>query len=260
MRTFTDTASFWGVMFLSLTIVKTAFPQEFDVASVKLLSESAATHSTSFNLAHGKLTAEYAALRQLVGLAYNIQRVRVEGGPDWMDSDHYEILGKAASPDAGWDEVRAMLRTLLADRFKLTVHRGTKELTTYTLVLGKKGAKLQEVKDEEPGAPATTWGAGKYGSAIVFQNMPMAGLVNTLANMLGDPVADATGLNIDATGQNYALYNFTLDWSVAGRAASPDAGPSLFDAVEEELGLKLIAKKSPGEILIVDHAEKATEN
>jgi uncharacterized protein (TIGR03435 family) len=248
-------------MFLNMAVLaaaakaqtaETAVPREFDVASVKLLSESAGPHNTSFVLRHGMLNAEYAALRQLVGLAYGIQRVRVEGGPDWMDSDRYEILGKAASPDAGDDRIRAMLQKLLADRFKLVVHRGTKELTTYTLTLGKKGSKLREVKEDEPGAPATTWGTGKYGRAIIFQNMPLAGLVNTLANMMGDPVTDATGLT--------ALYNFTLDWSAGGPAASSDAGPSLFDAVEEELGLKLVAKKAPGDILIVDHAEKATGN
>src|SRR5580692_5020173 len=174
MRTFTNATSFWGAMFLSMAVLAatvkaqtadTAVPQEFDVASVKLLAESAGVHNTSFELTHGKLTAEYAALRQLVGLAYSIQRVRVEGGPDWMDSDRYEILGKAASPDAGQDQIRAMLQKLLADRFKLVVHRGTKELTAYTLVLGKKGSKLQQAKEDEPGAPATTWGTGKYGRA-----------------------------------------------------------------------------------------------
>jgi uncharacterized protein (TIGR03435 family) len=87
---------------------------------------------------------------------------------------------------------------------------------------------------------------------MTFQNMPLAGLVNTLANMLGSPVTDATGIN--------GRYNFTLDWSDGGPAASSDAGPSLFDAVEEELGLKLVAKKAPGDVLVVDHAEKATEN
>jgi len=76
--------------------------------------------------------------------------------------------------------------------------------------------------------------------------------VNTLANMLGSPVTDATGLN--------ALYNFSLDWSEGGPAAPLNAGPSLFDAVEEELGLKLIGKKAPGDILVVDHAEKGAEN
>jgi uncharacterized protein (TIGR03435 family) len=261
MRGFTDAAWFGGAMLLGMVAlaasteaqtVETAASQEFDVASVKIIPNSAGIHNTSFDLTHGRLTAEYAALRQLVGLAYSIQRVRVEGGPDWMDTDRYEILAKAASADASQDQIRAMLQKLLADRFKLVVHRSTKELTAYTLIPGKKGSKLQEVKEDERGAPATTWGTGKYGRAIIFRNMPLAGLVNTLANMLGSPVTDATGLN--------TLYNFTLDWSEGGPAASSNAVPSLFDAVEEELGLKLVAKKAPGDILVVDHAEKATEN
>jgi uncharacterized protein (TIGR03435 family) len=167
---------FWSALAVTskAQTAETAAPQEFDVASVKLLPNSAGIHNTSFELTHGKLTAEYAALRQLVGLAYSIQRVRVEGGPDWMDSDRYEILGKAASPDASQDQIRAMLQKLLADRFKLVVHRSTKELTAYTLIPGKNGSKLQEVKEDERGAPATTWGAGKYGREIIFQNMPLA--------------------------------------------------------------------------------------
>jgi uncharacterized protein (TIGR03435 family) len=144
MRTFTDAALFGGVMLVGMVVLAvstkaqtadTPVPEEFDVASVKMLLGPSGFNDTSFVLAHGKLSAEYATLKQLVGLAYSIQRVRVEVGPDWMDSVRYEILAKAASPDAGQDRIRAMLQKLLADRFKLVVHRDTKELTAYTLTL-----------------------------------------------------------------------------------------------------------------------------
>jgi uncharacterized protein (TIGR03435 family) len=169
MRTFINDASFWGALILSMAplavttkaqTAETAVPQEFEVASVKLLSEPGGFNSTLFVLRHGMLSAEYAELRQLIGVAYDIQRVRVEGGPGWMDSDRYEILGKAASPDASDVQLRAMLQKLLAERFKLVVHRSTKDLTTYTLVPGKKGSTLQQVKEDEPGRPSMTRGTG----------------------------------------------------------------------------------------------------
>src|SRR6266567_5912341 len=85
-----------------------------------------------------------ARLRQIIGLAYAIQRVRVQGGPSWLDTEQYVIAAKAESADASWDQVRTMLQTLLADRFKLAVHRETKELDVYSLAVGKNGPKLQE--------------------------------------------------------------------------------------------------------------------
>jgi uncharacterized protein (TIGR03435 family) len=106
----------------------------------------------------GGFNADYAALRQITGVAYGIQRVRVEGGPAWMDSDLYRIAAKAENP-ANVDQIREMLRKLLADRFKLAVHSATKQLPVYTLVLGKSGSTLQEVKDDPPGSPSVTPGS-----------------------------------------------------------------------------------------------------
>jgi uncharacterized protein (TIGR03435 family) len=150
-----------------------------------------------------------------------------------------------------------MLQALLADRFKLTVHRETRELTAYTLTVAKGGPHLQEAKFEEK---AKTSSVGPWQTR--FENSKMLGLVNTLSNILRVPVEDATGL----TGS----YDFTLDSAAAirnrtsaggtnGAAMRPDPRDYLPDAVEK-LGLKLQGKKGSMEVLIVDHAERPSPN
>jgi uncharacterized protein (TIGR03435 family) len=154
-----------------------------------------------------------------------------------------------------------MLQALLADRFKLAVHRETKELPVYTLAVGKNGSKLQEAKEDEK----TDFTLGAAGGRLQrgFQKQGLAILVNMLANMLDSPVLDKTGLN--------GHYDFKLEWApdlprrVDGSApmlngVTVESGPDIFMALQEQLGLKLEKKKGPAEVLIVDHAEKASEN
>jgi uncharacterized protein (TIGR03435 family) len=167
-----------------------------------------------------------------------------------MDSDLYAITAKAENPDTSEnaDRIREMLRTLLAERFKFAAHHETKQLAVYSLVVGKGGSKMQEAKNDPPADPLFIPGA-----PIAFRNMPLGGLVNYLANILGSPVHDDTGLK--------GRYNFTLEFVRPGRTApAGESTPDLFEAVQEQLGLKLEGKKGPVEVLVVDHAEKASEN
>jgi uncharacterized protein (TIGR03435 family) len=229
-------------------------PLEFEVASIRLIPGPAGFHNTTLQLSPRGFHANYAALRQITGVAYGIQRVRVEGGPAWMDSDLYMIAAKAENPDTNNDavQIREMLRTLLADRFKFVAHREVKQLPVYTLVLGKDGSKMQEVKDDPPREPSFEPGRGEFGVRLVFKNMVLTGLVNYLANVMGSPVTDQTGLK--------GRYNFELEFVPPGRTMAADAGGDVFEAVQEQLGLKLEGKKGPVEVLVVDHAEKAAAN
>jgi uncharacterized protein (TIGR03435 family) len=248
--------AFWTT--LSLTPAALAAqvlrPLEFEVASVKLIPDPPGFYNTTLQLTPRGFNANFAALRQIAGVAYGIQRVRIEGGPAWMDSDLYAIAAKAENPDASQnaDQIREMLRTLLAERFKLVAHRETKQLPIYALMLSKDGSKMQEVKDDPPGAPSVAPGVAQFGAGLVFKNMVLVGLVNYLANILGSPVHDETGL----TGR----YNFELDFVRPGRAPPTADAPDIFEAVQDQLGLKLEGKKGPVEVLVVDHAEKATAN
>jgi len=148
-------------------------PLEFEVASIKPRPVAPGAMMVTFR--HGTLNVDIARLRQIIGLAYGIQRVRVQGGPSWLDTEQYVIAAKAESADASWDQVRTMLQTLLA-----RAHRE------------KTGPKLQEAKEGEK--TDATQGRGPSGAQMTFQKMPIGGLVNTLANTLGSPALDKTAL------------------------------------------------------------------
>jgi uncharacterized protein (TIGR03435 family) len=214
----------------------------FDVASVKPVNPPAGPHVVSLIINHDRLNIEAAELRQIVGQAYAIQRVRVLGGPAWADSDQFDIAAKAASPDVTRDEIRAMLQTLLAERFHLVVHRDTKQIASYTLLVAKGGSKLKDASPDQK--TGFTDAAGPNGAPrTTFAASPIRTLVNMLANTLGSPVVDKTAL----TG----LYDYSFDW--------PAQGASLVDALDQ-IGLNLEAKKEPVEVLVIDHADKPSSN
>lgn len=214
----------------------------FEVASVKPVNPPAGPHVVSLIVNHGKLNIEAAELRQIVGLAYAIQRVCVQGGPAWADSDQFDIVAKAENPDATRDEMRSMLQALLTERFKLTVHRETKQVSAYSLVLGKSGSKLKEASpDKKSGFANIVSPTGEQ--LTVVEASPLRILTNMLANTLGGPVLDKTGLD--------KLYDYTFQW--------PNSDSSLFASLDQ-LGLKLETKKEPVEILVVDRAEHPSAN
>jgi uncharacterized protein (TIGR03435 family) len=229
-------------LLLAALLSAAAQASSFEVASVKPVNPPAGTHIVSLLINHQRVNIEAAELRQIVGLAYAIQRVRVVGGPDWADADQFDIAAKTEAADPTRDEVRSMLRSLLAERFRLAVHPETKEAATYSLVAAKGGAKLKTAAPDRPAGMSDRAGPGGA-QQTVFQSSPLRILVNMLANTLSSPVVDNTGL----TG----LYDYTLEW--------PEAGGSLMASLEQ-LGLKLEAKKAPVEVLVIDHAERPTAN
>jgi uncharacterized protein (TIGR03435 family) len=221
---------------------------EFEVASVKLVDPPIGPHAVGLLLNHGLARLEGATLRQIIVQAYLVQRVRVLGGPGWYDIDQYDVTAKAENPDATRPQIQQMLQTLLADRFKLAVHRETRMQNHYQLIIGKDGSKLQEAKPEE----TTAFQQGNSGQ-LIFQRNPLATLVNYIANVLDTPVDDMTGLK--------GSYDYTLEWPL-----EPVAGNQPVDRLDllmqdiAKLGLKLESHKLPTEVLIVDHAERPSPN
>jgi uncharacterized protein (TIGR03435 family) len=209
-------------------------PPAFDVASVKPVDPRDGTASYSSS-------NEYmGSLQALIRSAYGVEDFRIAGGPKWLDSDKFSIVFKPANAP----QRNLMLRTLLADRFKLAVHTETRELTVYNLVIGKGGVKME--KATEPGGTAN-------GPAMIRGTMDMAFFVSTLSSTLGRNVIDRTGLS--------GRYKLSLKWTPDDRSATGDnSAPSLFTAIQEQLGLKLESTKGPVEILVIDHAEKPSEN
>jgi uncharacterized protein (TIGR03435 family) len=232
----------------------------FEVADVKVNKSGEARMAVDF-LPGGRLSMRNVPMKVMIMMAYHVRPDAVTGGPDWLGSDRFDIVAKALQTTSP-DELRRMLRTLLAERFKLAVHTDQKIMPAYALVLGKTGPKLQPsgaaLLTEQRCGPGEGVAEQKH---VTCQHLTMAVLADTLQEIaprdIDMPVVDRTGL----TG----TYNFRLDWTPAVRAAgaSPDApaGPTLFEAVEAQLGLKLENRKLPLPVIVIDRVDRApTEN
>lgn len=181
-------------------------------------------------------------LQSCIGWAYNVQDFQIAGT---LSADRFDIVAKAATP-VTVPTLRAMLGTLLAERFQLSFHRETRKLSSLVLVVAKGGPKLRSSKEDGPGLLRPDR------SAMVAQHATMSEFVGTLAGPLRTPVIDKTGL----TGR----YDFTVDLSPYFADAKPGQQPDvtviIMSAMREQLGLNLESRKEPVEILLIDHAEK----
>ncbi len=187
----------------------------------------------------------------MIGLAYGVLPALVKDGPDWLDREPYNIEARAENTEAGPKQIRAMLQTLLTDRFKLAVHRETRQEQVYTLVVGKSGSKLQDAGDGRKNFINWT-GIGDV--TFTENSAPLLGLINVLGGLLSAPVLDKTNLK--------GSYNFSLKFvdPRVPHLTEDDSRPDLFTAVQEQLGLKLQAAKEPVEVLVVDRLERPTAN
>jgi uncharacterized protein (TIGR03435 family) len=232
-----------------------AAPPAFDVASVKVLKVREAGRPDNIQTAPGSLTMRNIRLRACIHWAYGVDEFQVKG-PDWLNSDRYEIIAKAAGP-APVDELKAMLQTLLAERFQLALHRETKTTAVYVLGLAKGGPKFHASDDDGEPVVKPKMSAGAMG--ITGQRIPLTQVTDILARILQAPVVDQTGL----TGR----YDMNIDVSAYiskdGATGEPKLGggmsemiDALFTGLQEQLGLKLEAKKIPMDLLIIDHLER----
>ena len=257
----------------------------FEVASIK--SNKSGDGRVMLGLQPGgRFTATNVPLRLLIQNAYRVQGFQVVGAPDWIQSERFDIAAKAEG-DPTQEQVQQMVRALLADRFKLQVHRETREMPIYALVTarsdGKLGEKLKPSTTDcaalrargggaaplpAPGAPMQC-GMRMGPGNILAGGMPMSQLAMSLSNMVGRIVVDRTGL----TGS----YDFELTYTpeqmaqggLAGRGgAAPGGGvpaidpngPSMYTAIQEQLGLKLDSQRGPVETLVIDRVERPTED
>jgi uncharacterized protein (TIGR03435 family) len=228
--------------FISLLalIVALSHAASFEVSSVKANHSRDGHSSTNVNSDADavKLTMTNVNLSHCIQKAYGVRAYQIEG-PDWLKSEAFDIVGTVPSrvPNS---ELWPMLQTLLADRFKLTLHRETRTLPVFELVVAKNGAKIQPV---EPGGPSGTW---QGNNELTAKKEPMSDFAAVLSRLLDRPVIDKTGLN--------GVYDFTMEYR---REDSADTtGPSIFTSLQDKLGLKLEARKGPVEILVIDHAER----
>lgn len=197
----------------------------------------------------GLFRAHNLTAKRLISLAYTIDMSQVLGGPKWLDSDRYDINAKIPAEFAQQTGTRLpeMIESLLADRFQLSVHREPREVSGFALVTVKKGPKMSPAKPEETGP-----GMHSNGRHLTATGVTMEALARRLAREAGGPVIDRTGLA--------GRFDFELDWTPERLAAAvdtpADGPPSIFTALQDQLGLKLESSKVPVSAVIVDRAEK----
>jgi uncharacterized protein (TIGR03435 family) len=223
-------------------------PRSFDVASVQL-NQTGGDSRRAGTSPGGRFTATNVTLKLLISRAYGVAEAQVEGGPGWIDSETFDISAKADTPlEMSREELRPCLQALLAERFQLIAHREPKQGAVFSLVIAKDGPRLKE--HFGPGQAGISVSLDSGVAAITGTKTTMARLADYLSNQAGRPVIDNTGLKGE--------YDFRLEWAPDEKPGS--TMPSIFAALQEQLGLKLNAAKGTIEMIVVDRAEKPSAN
>ncbi len=255
----------------------------YEVASIK--PNKSGTDMALFRTTPVGFIASNIPLKELIRQAYGVEENQILGAPSWAGSAHYDIEAKVSSSDTDAlhnlspDQRRLMLQPLLADRFQLKVHTEVRELPVLTLVVAKVGPKLHEAKpgDMYPNGLKDFNGQGGGPGMMLMrpgqltgQGISLSSLAQLLTQQLGSTVQDKTGLA--------GKYDITLQWTPdrnaspmpgapepgqqgPGAPTSTDAsGPSIYTAIQEQLGLKLESQKGPVQVLVIDHVETPSAN
>ena len=280
-------------IFRSTLLAVTGIVAAGAITPLRVQPQSAATNTPAFEIASvkptktagialfqilpgGRFRATNFSLQGLITRAWRIQQDQVQGGPNWIRSKGYDIEAKAEG-DPPADQLWLMVRTLLIDRFKLSIRTETRELPVYELVMarkdGKSGPALRQFSDANCRRVAPTGGpiapfdvdhptCGALYSPIghwIGRDTTIESLTSALTRVMGRPVLDRTGL----TGR----FDLDLQWTDLAQllqpennASPPADGPSFPTALQEQLGLKLESTKGPVDVLVIDHVEHPTED
>jgi uncharacterized protein (TIGR03435 family) len=240
----------------------------FDVAAIHQNVDDRSGHNHIYSSPFdGNFRAANVSAKMLIRWAFEMPETRILGGPTWFTTTMFDIDAKAdaalsakmqgLSSDAGRHEKERMVRGLMAERFKLATHIETRELPIYALVVGKGGPKLGAIQ-----TGGTTVNSGRAHMEVQGSNS-VGLLAEELAKIVGRVVVDKTGIE--------GRYDLKLSWTPddgaapvlngsGSSSAAADSGPSIFTAIEEQLGLKLEPQKGPVEVLVIDHVEMPSEN
>jgi uncharacterized protein (TIGR03435 family) len=223
----------------------------FEVATVKVNRSGGNNGITGrggqIRPSKGQITMENVTLWKALGFAYGIGEDKDYAitGPDWLKTERYDIVGKIP-PETTFEQMRRMMQATLTDRFKLSLHRESKEMPVYALLVARDGLKIKET---EPGRGGFSFGRGH----IEAKAGAISAFADRLSQMLDRPVIDQTGIA--------GVFSFTLDWSPDLPMTNPDessaaAGPSIFTALQQQLGLKLEARRGPVDVLVIERGER----
>ena len=273
----------WAVACLLVILAWRASAQKFAVASIKPATPGEHFMFGVRPMPGCRINATNVTLKLLIEIAYGLEDFQLIGGQGWMEAARYNIEAKPDSP-VGPNEWKEMLKSLLADRFQLAFHRETKELPVYALLLAKKDGKLgpgmveskeggcierdpsKPLGPPDPGQPPFCGNVLGGASQLTATAAILGDIAPMLSRAVGRKVIDKTGL----TGKYDITLKYTPDENQRPKMAAPGVppppgpaeapGPSLFTALQEQLGLKLEPQKAPVEILVIDRAEKPLEN
>jgi uncharacterized protein (TIGR03435 family) len=251
-------------------------PLRFDVVSVKPNKSDQFAHINDTGDGDG-ITLRNMPLNEIILYAYGLRDMSLlSGSPEWVQSNRYDIQAKVGESDLSAfhkltkDQRRLMLQDILGNRFKMKTHQERKEISVYALVVAKNGPLLKKV---EPGEKRATGIENKDGTIVqgqllysrgpgqmIGQEIPMELFARSLSGLAGKPVVNNTGI----TG----VYDFKLEWEPdhspprgePGEIPADPSGPSIFNALQEQLGLKLESQKVEMPIVVIDHIEEPSEN
>ena len=271
-----------------------AVTPKWEVASIRPCEQGAdvaGRRSGRLSVTPGRLHVACIPIMLLIHSAYitytsEIDRpgesVPVSGGPQWLDIDRYDIEAKAEGNPSAQTMEGPMLQALLEDRFRLKIHRETKEIPVYNLVVAKDGFKLQPMTDgsctpfdsfkrpdsgEAPSKVPAGCGAVRYGmphgqkpASVEYHGMTLNEIAGYLVTVLDRPVINKSGIA--------GVFDFRVEFAPDGTIPKfapkvpddPPGGASFFTALQEQIGLKLEAARGPGEFLVIDSAERPSEN
>lgn len=231
----------------------------FEVATIKPSAPDA--RGKGFGGPPGRFLTRNTTLDDLIMYAYGVHTKQIASGPDWLETAKFDIEAKPDTPGQASDKQnRLMMRKLLVSRFGLKFHEEKRELSAFVLTVAKGGPKLEKSEDD-PGTPITF--AFRNLGNLIFRNITMPDFASWMQTVLDRPVVDHTKLE--------GRFQGTLKWNpdetqfaIFGPPPHPsteaDAPPELYKAIQEQIGLKLDAEKTPVDVMVLDHVEKPSEN
>jgi uncharacterized protein (TIGR03435 family) len=237
----------------------------FDVVTIKP-NDTGATSMQGLNVRGRNFTTRASSVNDLIKFAYGVHAKQIVGGPDWMDKDRFDINGvpdKDGMPST--TQLQTMMKKLLTDRFKLTLHHEKRDLSAFVLEVGKDGQKLAPTQLNGP-LPGLGFRPGPGGLTLSVVNGTMEDFTGLLQLLVLDrPVVDKTGI----TGRYDFHFTFTPDDSLfnghppklpAQTDANAEVAPGFFEAIQKDIGLKLDAQKTAVDVIVIDHVERPSAN
>lgn len=226
----------------------------YEVATVKRSNPD--NQSNGFHQNGRRLYIENQTMNNILIVAYGIHPKQIIDAPAWFATDHYDIDGVLDTEgEPSLKQIKGIVKKLLADRFQLKFHRETRELSVYAITVTKDGPRLTISKGDPNGLGNEEDSVHAGQDTMTVTNLSLADFVLILQFFTDRPVVDQTGLA--------GKWDFKWTWTPDESRLPPDAtnpAPGLFTAIQEQLGLKLEAKKAPADVYVVDHVERPSSN